>query len=288
MKSAGILVFSFLTICSYSLKAQPFFDLLNIQGQLSKPTKDHSKDSSGTETYNYSADLSVPLKIKKDYLAIGASYSILRVKQSNFREIDMRSILFSLAWVKQWKNEKLKTSFILISRANSEPGNSITQNYFQWGGAVLHTVKRRENFKYKFGLYYNSEFFGPFILPLVGIDWNINERLNLFGVLPGSMNLEYKLNNSIYVGAAFRSITNSYRMAANSFIRINDNHLKAVADFYLTKNHVLSLEAGHSILRKYKPGIRVAGETTYSDFQVNDGYLLKIAYAFRFRLDESK
>jgi len=288
LKRAGILVFIFLTICSYSLKAQPFFDLLNIQGQLSKPTKDQLKDSSGTDTYYYSADLSVPIKINKDYLAIGASYSELRAKRDHFSEIDMRSILLSLAWVKQWKNEKLKTSFVLISRANNDPENSITKNNLQMGGAILHTVKRRENFKYKFGIYYNSEFFGPFILPLAGIDWNINEKLNLFGVLPGSMNLEYKINKTIYIGVAFRSMTNSYRLTNNSFIRVYDNHLKAVADFYVSKKHVLSIEAGHSILRKYKPGLRVSGETTYSDLNVNDGYLLKIAYAFRFRLDAKK
>jgi len=288
LKKFGLLIFIVLRAGSFTSEAQPYVDLLNIQGQLSKPIDDRSKDNTGTHTYFFSSDLSLPLKIRKDVLAIGASYSILKYRQWADREIDMNSLLLSFAWIKQWKNDKLKTSFVLIGRTNAYPKNSISSNNLQVGGAILQTIKKRQNLKYKFGIYYNSEFFGPFILPLAGIDWNINERLNLFGVLPGSMNLEYKLGKYINVGLAFRSITNSYRGTDDSFIRINDNHLKALADIYLAKKHVFTIEAGHSILRKYKPGTRISGETRYNDLHVNDGYLIKVAYAFRIRLDQEK
>jgi hypothetical protein len=268
------------------LKAQPYFDVLNIQGQWSKPIDSSPSDSSGIETQFLSADLSIPLKIKEDIFALGLTYSELAAQSDFLSMFRMESILFSAAFIKQWKKENIKTSFILLGRSNKDPALNFNSNSLQVGGAVLHTIQRSERVKYKFGIYYNSEFFGPFILPLAGIDWKINERMNLFGVLPGSMNLEYKLSKSVHLGIAFRSITNSFRQAHNYFIRINDNHIKVLSDFYLTKKHVLTIETGHSVLRKYKPGIRISGETNYMDLELKDGYLIKIAYAFRFRLDE--
>ena len=279
-----ILVFC-LSLTVLNLTAQPFFDMLNIYGQWSGPTIDNAKDSTTFESKFFSADLSVPLRFKKDILLINPSYSNLSAKPEFSKTIDMQSLLLSLIYVKQWKNEKAKTSFVLISRANNDPALKIQNNSAQLGGAILQTYIRSEKLKYKFGAYYNSEFFGPFILPLAGIDWNVSDRLNIFGVLPGSMNLEYILSKRIHAGIAFRSITNSYRFANDTFIRINDNHLKLVMDYYFLKKHVLLFEAGHSVLRKYKPGLRTDGKTNYKDLRVNDGYLIKIGYAFRFRIE---
>ncbi len=284
----NIIAVFFLWMSVQVAQAQPFFDLLNIQGQWSKPSSNNANDSSETETRYFETTLTLPIKIKQDVLAISPSYSQLSFKSgySDAEVIRMQSMLLSLAYVRQWKNDKFKTSYVFISRSNQDPHLEFSERSMQWGGAIVHSIKKSEKLKYKIGVYYNSEFFGPFILPLAGIDWNINERLNLFGLLPGSMNLEYFLSKKIHLGIAFRSITNSYREIHNTFIRINDNHLKVLADFYILKNHVISLEAGHSILRKYKPGIRINSETSYSDLDVSDGFLLKIGYAFRFRLDE--
>ncbi len=269
-----------------SATAQPFFDLFSLHNQWSKPSYNSANDSADINSSVFETALSLPIKIKKDVFAVSPSYSLASFKPEYAERINFQSMLLSMAFVKQWKNEKLKTSFVIIGRSNNDPKIKMTKESIQLGGAIVHSIKKTEKLKFKFGVYYNSEFFGPFVLPLAGIDWNINERLNLFGLLPGSMNLEYLLSKKVHLGFAFRSITNSYRQASNTFIRINDNHLKLLVDFYILKKHVVTLETGHSVLRKYKPGIRINGETNYIDFDVNDGYLIKIGYAFRFRLDE--
>lgn len=149
----------------------------------------------------------------------------------------------------------------------------------------MAVYKKRENLKYKLGVYYNREFFGTFILPLLGIDWNINDRTNLFGILPGNMTLEYKINSSLYGGINFKSITNSFRFDGLTFLKVSDNYLKLFLDYYLIKKIVISFEAGRSILRKYsighenEPLIRI---------DLNDGLLLKAGLAYRIRLNENK
>ncbi len=158
----------------------------------------------------------------------------------------------------------------------------------QIGGAVLNTYLKKENLKFKFGAYYNSEFFGPFFLPLLGIDWNVNPKLNVFGVLPAGMTIEYKASpKKFHTGIMFRTITNSYDMNfTTSFVRINDNHLKLFFDFYLPGNTVFSLEAGHSVLRKYKLGQKINTGTVYTDNKIKDGYLFKAAFYLRLRTDK--
>ncbi len=270
-----------------SVYAQPYIDILNIHGQWSNPGNRTSDDSLKKEIRYFSIDCTVPIKIKKDVLVLSPFLADIQLSGSEVNSIVARSIALPLGFVKQWKNERIKTSFVLISRVNKDPEISFTNNAVQWGGVVLHTIQKHDRLKFKFGLYYNSEFFGPFFMPLAGIDWKVSDRLNIFGVLPGSMNLEYLLRKWIHIGLAYRSYTNSFRQANNSFLYINDNHLKAVADIYITPKHLITFEAGHSILRTFKTGYRIEGKSIYTKLNIDDGYLLKIGYAFRFRLDSS-
>jgi hypothetical protein len=131
-------------------------------------------------------------------------------------------------------------------------------------------------------------------MPLLGIDWKINERTNLFGVLPGSMVLERKVKDGFFIGASFRALTNSYRLnntdsclngdcSAKNYLRINDNQLGLFADLYFLKRMVFSTEAGHTILRTYRYGSRGNNLHTKRDID-NDNWYIRGTLAYRLRL----
>ncbi len=284
----GRIVFSVsvLTVLFFHSIAQPFIDIISVSGMHSRGFEKPDSDSSFRGTDYLSAELSLPFKIKKDILAISPSWTELNIHSVNTNDLKIRSVSIPLAYVRQWKNENQKTNFVFIIRSNQSEKAGAGNSAFQFGGAVIHTIKKSENLKFKLGAYYNSEFFGPFILPLAGIDWTINDRLNLYGVLPGSMNLEYFINKRFSTGINFRSYTASYRLGNDHFIRINDNHLKVLMDFYLFPKHILSLEAGHSALRKYRTGIRADGKNVYVGTMLTDGYLIKFSYSYRIRFKE--
>lgn len=267
------------------LQAQPFLDLASVYFQYS--AADRPKDNSTLYTELASVSLTLPLKIDSDYFVINPVYENFKITfPANYKDHTFQVAYLPLTWLHQW-NAKWKTAFVFIPRMSSELKGNFTSNDMQYGGAVLTSFQKKETLKYKFGLYYNSEFFGPFFMPLLGIDWNVNSKLNIFGVLPGSMNIEYKFVRSVHAGILFRSITNSYRTYMHSFIRVNDAHLKFFLDFYPAKNHVISVEAGHTLFRKYKSGYRESGKADYHDLNVTDGLLFKIGYAFRLRTDEA-
>ena len=147
----------------------------------------------------------------------------------------------------------------------------------QVGGAFIISKKRDEKLTWKLGIYINNELFGLFVMPLAGIDWKINGRNNLFGVLPGNLTYEHKISNHFYYGSNFRAITNSYTKS-NSYWRIDENQLGLYLDTYFNKNFVLNMEAGHSLLRKIRTGIKGISKL---DEKVNDNLYFKISFLYR-------
>ena len=130
-------------------------------------------------------------------------------------------------------------------------------------------------------------------MPLVGLDWKIDAKNNLFGVLPGNMIFEHKVTPRFYYGFAFRAFTNSYRqefivdpsaliLEANNYLRIDDNPLGIYADTYLSKKIVLSAEAGYTILRRYRYGFKSENVHIKTDYK-NDNFYFKASLAYRLR-----
>jgi hypothetical protein len=173
---------------------------------------------------------------------------------------------------------KLITVFVpRTSLGKDNLQNSIPSLRFnQFGGYALSTLDYKKNLKLKFGLYFNKEYGRKMLLPLAGIDWRINNRNILFGVLPDKMVFEHKVSKLFYYGAIFESLSSSYKSYdSNHFIRVDDNRLGAYADVYPLKHLVIRLETGHTILRKIK--------TDMMEIPIQDGFYCKIQANFRLR-----
>lgn len=215
-------LFFLFIIISHSIFSQPFIDIAGYNYQRGFPIENCTSKKLITQLNT--VFVTIPLQADSDFVLFNPTYDNFNVL-FNESQLNLHSVSLPLSWLHQWKNQKWKTAFVFIPRMMSDKESAFKYNSYQYGGAVLMIYKKKPTLKYKFGVYYNSEFFGPFILPLLGIDWNADKRLNIFGVLPGSMNAEYKLYPAkLHVGISFKSITNSCRWNEKKFIRINDNH----------------------------------------------------------------
>ena len=267
-----------------SLSAQPYFDVLNLH-YITSPAKKLTGSNNPSDVNYFSAQAGLPLKMHDDIFVLNPFYEQYNLLLTSVagKTQTLSSIGLPLTFLKQWKNKSWKTGFAFIPRLNADFKNIAAHDY-QYGGAVLAIYKKKENLNYKFGLYYNSEFFGPFFIPLLGIDWKINDHVNLFGILPGNLELEYKFSPVLYGGINFKSITNSYRFDGISYLKISDNYLKLFLDYYLLKKIVITVEAGYSVLRKYKTGNSDI-DNSAPDFV--DGLLLKAGLSYRIRLNSN-
>lgn len=147
----------------------------------------------------------------------------------------------------------------------------------QLGASGLATVRLSDSLSLKFGLYYNSEYFGGFFVPLAGIDYRINSKTYLYGTLPGSLTIEKAYNETFRAGISFRSFTGSYMNGdtyplpdRRYFIRVSESKLLFFLEKSLLKHLSAQAELGHSITRRF----------TYYDYDTSGDFEYKQLHPF--------
>lgn len=280
---------------SGSLIAQPYIDIFQSKYVYSPDAGIHNKKNLLNTFTFINGQLNLPLVFKKDssMLVFNPILENWHVNVSSQQDLpnNVTSLALPLYFIKPL-SKKWAITITPTIRWNGSGNSLLKKEFLQFGGFSFLSYKKKANLIYRFGLYYNSEFSGPFFMLLAGIDWQINKKNNLFGVLPGSITYEHKAAEWFYYGATFRAITNSYayNIPGNStpkstFIRIDENQLGFFAATYIKKRIVILAEAGHSIMRKFRFGIVDAPEKYYATEKTRDNLYISatIAYRMRFR-----
>ncbi len=289
-----ILILFVMMISSLISSAQPFVDPLNVKYQYF-PQESYTDDVKNNMSSSlYEATILLPMELKnKDLVLVNADFTEMNFSCSGNSSLNTKlySTSFAVGYEHGWKKSKWRTMVMFIPKINSD-FKSNTSDALQMGGVVLANYKKNDHLKYHFGMYYNREFFGDYMIPLLGIEWKINTRLNLFGDLPANMNLEYKYSKKIYVGAAFQSVISSYRLNHGNYVREGDNvfghnQLKVYLNYYLTDHVVLYAETGQTFYRMYNLYDRNNNPlATNSVFhKSDDGMFYTAGLAYRIRLD---
>jgi Domain of unknown function (DUF6268) len=277
-------IFIFLLL-NLSTSAQPYLDLGQIFYQ-SSPGGDPK------EFEHLRAQVNIPFLMKdSSVFVINPIWEDRWIRISEQTDqIHLRGFITWLTYSRSLSN-KWSGMAAFIPRWNGEPDIQFSQG-FQAGGALLMTYKQRRGLQYKFGIYYNREFWGNFFIPLLGLDWTISKRQRLFGILPGYFTYENRASKKISWGANFRTFTNSYRTSNDppssppaDFIRIDDNQLGAYADLYLAPKLVLNAEAGYSLFRKVRSGYGTTSKDEYVMLSKNSAPYFRITVQYRMRLD---
>lgn len=280
-------------ILSYRGFGQPFVDILNIRYQYFPGVNyDSGKGKMVINEYTYC--LTIPIEFKnKSALIFGATYDQLNfsVTDTSVRK-SLYGVSLQLGYLHSIKNGKWKILAVVLPKTSSY-SLSISQNTYQQGGILLFTHQRKSNLAYKFGLYYNSEFFGNFFMPLIGLEWKPKPRINVYGIFPATMNLEYKCNSKLYLGISYYNLTQSYRMdKSQSYVRNGDRiwgniQTKFFVNYHIQKYIVGFMEAGYTFYRKYEAynsQNEIAGDYFFS--KTRNGLLLNAGIAIRVRLDK--
>lgn len=282
----------FLFFIMVPVYAQPYLDIASFKYINSPDAGAWRRDKTGNQIQYYNFSLTLPLIRKRDSSIFAFSPFAerwdTRVKAMSGFPSHVSSLALPLNMVKPL-SKKWGIVFVIVPRWNGNQPN-IFSNNFQLGGVFLTTWKKRPGLTWKLGVYYNSDLSGPIVWPLLGIDWRINKRDNLFGVLPGSLVFEHKRTLRFYYGAVFKAITNTYSagtddtVTGSRYLRIDDNQLSLFADFYVLSKLVVTAEAGHSVFRALRLGIKDAAVKYYYKEKMNDNLLVKISLAYRIRL----
>lgn len=227
-------------LLSMSADAQYFVDIFSFNRQA-------YNIPSGAQTSDLFVNAFIPKVLKNgNTVFVRAHYEKLSMQRDSL-SADYSSITLPIGMQVQLKNPKVKFTGLIIPKIAGADLGATFSNVFQIGAYSLFTVTESEKFRYKFGLYYNREFFGNFFVPLVGIDWKVTDRFSLFGTLPQSFKASYAIVPSrVNAGLAFRSMTRSFRGEDNNtFVRYNELQFKTFFDFYVTPKNVVYIEGGY-------------------------------------------
>ena len=292
-----VLFFLFILVCFHS-KAQPYVDLLNLKYQY-YPEVNYKNERGNKLTSSQSeAAFLLPLEQKnKSVVLIGGDYTRLDFSVSgNLKaKAHLQSNSLLIGYELGLKNKKWRCAAVFIPKVNAG-FNEIKSSNIQAGGVVLFKYEKKETLGYHFGLYYNREYFGDYFIPLLGIEWKLNDRLNIFGELPANMNLEWKLSKSFYSGAEYSSFNSSFRAGITTpeedYIREGDkffghNELHLYLNAYVTPNIVAYGAAGFTVFRQFQQ-YDSAHEKSFTDLvyqKAEDGLVLQLGLAYRVRLD---
>lgn len=279
-----------LELLSMSSLSQPYMDLVGLKYSYSPASsglinQDESPVSLGYTTIGCTFPLPTN-KAKTDAVLIMPYYENWQVEAmgngTRYRGWGLS------AGMQKTVSQKFRITALVIYRYNREkdlPGSALPSH--QWGGVLLGNYIRNDRLTFKLGVYYNKEFFGNFLVPLGGLDWQLNSRNTIFGTLPGAISWEKKISSRFYYGVNFRAITNSYRALLSQgygYWRIDENQLGGFADYYPGKRLVLTGELGHSVMRKLRTGYPGQKKSDAFVQSKQDNLYMRLSVAYRLRL----
>lgn len=262
-----------------SVSAQPYVDPLQVRYMYG--LSNTSKEATLRSHIWIGSDL--PIKLSgQTYLLLSPSYEEWHIDSASTDDLlpPLNSFAFPVGLIMPVGQSKWGITVLSIPRWNGE--KLWKENTFQLGAAVFVSYARRPTQKFRAGLYINDEFFGLFVVPLFGVDWRLDEKNYLFGMLPGRMTLEHQFSPTLFGGITFRAPTHSFLLADASFVRMDDNQLSAYIDYYFSKHICITMEAGYGLLRQLRFGLDDRNYTKEWDWA--DGPFVKLNASYRIRL----
>jgi len=234
---------------------QSYFEVFNLNYNYS-PDNSYKHAQAALTIKDMNINLKAPVLMKNgDALMFGAGGNRLLLENNTdtIQNLTLSSANLQLGYNLKF-GERWQALVVFLPKISSD-FMDISNEDMQYGGILLFTCTKSDKYKYKFGMYYNQEFWGPFIVPLLGFDWQPNEKWEIFGSLPISATASYHITKKLNTGLFFQAPTSSYRLSKNNYSKYlarATNELYWFNEFYLTKNLVLQEKICYSLGRSFR------------------------------------
>lgn len=302
MKRYILLIRIFLS--STIVLSQNYVDILKVNAST---TPNNTFDSSSTKTRlnELLVDLTMPVKLN-DKLSVltGVIYEGIQTKLfTNGIPKNFGSSTLKLGFNKQL-NERWSATVVALPKIASDY-NSFNHRDFQLGGIALFKYKKRDNLNYKMGLYYNSELFGPFFVPMLGLYYqSSNKKLEVNIMLPLQADVNYKILSFMHVGCNFNGQIRTYHLNnvtegnPNTYVTKSTNELFGYLKFNFTKSISLQTKVGQSFGRSYKvydqqdkvnfglPATFIGPKRQQLNSNFSNGMIFQFVLTYRLNLDK--
>ncbi len=255
------LVLFFFGVClSSSLTAQKTFDLFTVSGRYGFPQPYESTYSGNATEVGGMINLAVPIQLSDKVMWFtNLNYFYWNVENnesmpSNISNpINLNGFLLRTGLIKKLTNDR-EIQLLFAPRLMSDMKH-INSDHFQLGGIVMYKNKFSEKLTMAFGIMYNQDLYGPYMVPLVDIDWQLSERWAITGLLPVYSKIKYKINDKFNAGIAHFGLITSYKLGDpennGDYIERTSIDLTAYARHKITGNFYVEGRFGRALGRNY-------------------------------------
>jgi hypothetical protein len=147
-----------------------------------------------------------------------------------------------------------KLQLLIAPRLMSDFQN-LDGNSFQIGGVASYQNNLSENLNMGFGAMFNQELYGPYLVPLVLLDWQASERWYIEGMIPITLKVHYRVNEGLDVGFNHFGLTSTFYLGnenyAGDYMERQSIDLSLFARQRLYKNFFIEGMVGRTFGRSY-------------------------------------
>ena len=289
---------------TFFIFSQNYVDLLKVNFNTTNfNTFDSS--SSKTQVNELMLDFTIPIKLnEKTSLISGLIYENIQTKLFEDGNVKTFGSTTLKVGANKLINDRWSATAVLLPKIASDY-KSISGKDIQFGAIGIMKYKKSDNKNFKFGLYYNSELFGPFFVPMIGMYYlSPNKKFETNIMLPLQADVNYKLIPFINVGLNFNGQIRSYHLTdvtpsfKSTYIARSTNELYAYLKFNATKNISITIKVGQSIGRTYKvfdegdkvtfglPATFIGGKRQQLNTNFSNGMIFQATLLYRFNLEK--
>lgn len=255
-------IVTFLLFCfPFFLNAQSSIDLLTIGGSYGFPgTYKNPLNGKATELSSL-INLKAPIVINdktiwyNDFTYTGHSirHDISPEPEGMLTSMNLHAFILQTG-INQKINDRNGFQLLLVPRYTTDFEGSSSKNW-QLGAISLYEHRMSERLLMRFGVMYNDELFGPLLVPLIYLDWQLSERWSITGLAPISLKVGYKVNDRLSAGYSHFGFITTYAINQEGFetdyIERNSIDETLFVRWKLMGNLHLETRFGYSLSRVY-------------------------------------
>ncbi|MCP4312272.1 MAG: hypothetical protein GY790_13485 [Bacteroidetes bacterium] len=120
------------------------------------------------------------------------------------------------AGIRQYFSEGRRIQVMVVPRLMSDFQN-MDGSSFQFGGLASYLKKYHDDLSIGFGAIYNSELFGPYVVPFLDLNWKFAEKWRVKGLFPITLRVEYSINDNMITGLNHFGLITTYALGDDAY-----------------------------------------------------------------------
>ena len=238
--------------------SQNYFDIVNLT-YTNTPSNDFEISNAQTTVEELALEFDFPIIInEKTIFLTGLFANKTKVRLDANMPSSSLNVLGLNIGVNKTFNDKWSATFMAFPKIASDIIKLSNEN-LQLAFLSLFTNKKRDDLKYRYGLYANTEKYGVLVVPIFGLYYvSPNKKFEADLNLPIIADINYRIRNKLWLGMQFDGLGTTYNLNEQSYsvngayVSKTSNELVSYLRFQLSKSVYLNTKIGYAISRNYE------------------------------------